>query len=413
MSLRRAYVSRAVSTLGLGLACLAASCGGQRADPVECWEGEAEGSWTKVFYPPEHLGGDPGVSDGVTYSLILRHPVCESCTIAELDTDGSSWSTYETSGVYGEFNASEFSLSPEYLAASDFSNFENGWRIYSRTFALLDRETRNWIVTEPPEEYEGRFGADLHWTGSSFVLWGGDVTDDGRGVLESETVIRSFYDGATYDPAAGTWDVVLPAWPIGEFLYEDNDPQGQMSSVWTPDGLFVWGSKPDESAAALAIYDIEEHEWRYPEPEHSPEPRRYHQLLYHDRFVYLVGGFRASYHWGNHGPSAQGPRDLWRFSLDELQWEQLEVPKYADLEVASGQWIGDRLVLLGQRCASGSAFSAKDGRWEPIAGEGRPPLAPYVIPSVGELAVAGDSLVVNAVSSDGTFEDSAVWIFEF
>ena len=398
----------ALSTLGFGLACLAAGCG-KVSDPVECWEGAATGSWTKLAYPPEHLGGDPGVSDGATFSLILRHPVCASCTLGELDTENLSWTTYETSGLDLEFNAGKLQLAEDYLGATDFSGSAYGLPTSLRTFATLDRETREWSTSEPPEEYKVRWEYDLRWTGSVFLIWGGYVATGGEIAFYEDTALQSFSDGVTYDPSTGVWNLVPPAWPIGDHVYGEHPPQGQMSSVWTPEGLFVWGSNPDETDAALAIYDLNKGEWSYPLPETSPALRRYHELSYHDGFVYLVGGF----HIDSNPSDPNGPRELWRFSLENLEWEELKVPKFADLEVAKGSWLGDRLLLLGHRCASGSAFDAKDGTWEPISGENRPPLSANVVASVGELAAAGESLVVNAVSSDGFFENSSVWIFEF
>ena len=403
--------SLALSALGLGLVCMSVGCKSSPSDPVECWEGEAVGSWTQLPYPPEHLGGDPGVSDGTTFSLILRHPVCSSCTIGELDAEALTWTTYETTGVVGEFNATNLQLAEDFLAATAFSDYPNGWRVPSRTFALLDRKTRVWTTSEPPEEYQERWEYDLIWTASAFIIWGGYITSNGEIAFVDDTVLRSFSDGATYNPITDAWDMVPPAWPPGEHLYGKNPPQRQMSSVWTPQGLFVWGSDPAGTDTALAIYDLNAGEWSYPDPEISPAPRRYHELSYHEGYVYLVGGFHGDDKRPSRGPN--GPRELWRFALETLQWEQLDVPKFADLEVAKGSWLGDHLVLLGHRCASGSAFNAQTETWEPITGVNRPPLAVDATPSVGDLATAGDSLIVNEVSTGGLFTNSSVWIFKF
>jgi hypothetical protein len=79
------------------------------------------------------------------------------------------------------------------------------------------------------------------WTGSEFVVWGGDARTDGRG--------PALTDGAAYDPNSDTWRSLPPA-PV-----KVRSPR----SAWTGSELLIWSSA--ENGPGIA-YEPSSDTWR-------------------------------------------------------------------------------------------------------------------------------------------------------
>lgn len=341
-------------------------------------------------------------------------PSCSNCPIEALDLETLEWERTETTGLTLAMNASYFQAGEGFVGAYGFRGAESSSRFNSKnTLALLDLETSSWRVAEPSSQLSPRSEASLHWTGSEFLIWGGYVAPNNEVVFQSDTILESLSDGALYDPERNSWRTVPPAWDPGKHTFGTNPPQGRGSSVWTPQGLFVCGSDAPETATRAALFEPETGDWRYFEPSQSPSPRRHFQLSHHKGKVYLLGGYPSEVPLGDISATDEAPRELWRFSLDTGQWERLEVPDYADLQGASGECIGDRLVLLGHRCAAGALFDESKSEWHAISGQPRPPPGLNdIAPSVGELSVVSGKLVLNGLRSAFNTGDHYVWILD-
>jgi hypothetical protein len=91
-------------------------------------------------------------------------------------------------------------------------------------------------------------------------------------------------------------------------------------------------------------------------------------------------------------------RDLWRFSLSDLQWEEIDVAPYAD--VSTGVWFDGKLVFVG-RCPSGAIYDPERDTWNKLTSTEAPP-------GRGKMFAAGDTLFVSepvyeGQSTDGIF----------
>jgi hypothetical protein len=187
-------------------------------------------------------------------------------------------------------------------------------------------------------------------------------------MLEDDSELTRHYDGQFFDPVDESWERIPPLRPPETHVYGDNDPVGEVVSVWTDAGLFVWGEAKGRKAVT-GLYPADGGDWTVVDGD-SPPLRRFHHFVAADDFVHLVGG---------------GIRDLWRFSLEELEWEEIDIPAYVDPR--KGAWLDGKLVLFGT-CASGAAYDPSSDTWEKLTSEGAPPGQP------GALHVAGDTLYV-------------------
>jgi len=142
----------------------------------------------------------------------------------------------------------------------------------------------------------------------------------------------------------------------------------------------VWG-RGKGGTEVIGLFPRGGSEWIIPKSAKSPPLRAGHSLVQGDGYVYLFGGWSGKLY-----------RDLWRFSLDTLEWSEIEVPRYADVSV-SGAWLSGKLVFVG-RCPSSVLYDPQTNTWEKLTSE----LAP---PGYGPLYVAGDTIFVDSPQLDG------------
>lgn len=104
------------------------------------------------------------------------------------------------------------------------------------------------VTTTLPSADEARNGAVEAWTGTEYLVWGGQGASDGTGRA----------DGWRYDPATG--DIrTIPVAPIA--------PRDQAAGAWTGEELFVCcglpvSHGPEYDTASAAAYDPVENTWR-------------------------------------------------------------------------------------------------------------------------------------------------------
>lgn len=221
------------------------------------------------------------------------------------------------------------------------------------------------------------------WTGSEYLVWGGQVDDDG-----SEQV-----DGWMYDPVeSSTTDV--PAGPISS----SDRPAG----VWTGEELIVAGGQPLDSVGSsgyvgAAAYDPSNESWRklstFPRNALGPKIGAVwtgSEMLVVTDVVTPV-----------HSLSAYDPAtDAWRV---------LTPPGEAG---PSGQvhWTGDQLILwtTGRNYGPdfGQRYDPQADRWTPL-----PSLPPDATPAKASSVWTGDELVVWGINHgpDDTVTNGYRW----
>lgn len=412
---RRAFVWAATVSAALTLL----SCGNAAFDvsAPACHEAadvELRGAWT-VVAPPAY--GAPGASDGEAYWALGKPGGATFQQVSSLDMGSLEWvaSEVDDSLVRGLSTHAVVAGSANVATmVTDRGAVAQGLSNHS-PLAVLSQARSSWELFEP-EEIEPRVGALLLWTGQEFVVWGGNalLTEIPRGLVD-DTELASYTDGYFYNPETGDARMIAPAWEPGHHTFAVNHPMGHLSSVWTPEGLFVWGLTVEQDSSRSALLSADTEEWRYySTPEDAgPHPRRYAVLTYHAGYVYLHGGaLREGTQLSDLGLNIDEEdiylRDFWRFSLESETWEQLEVPSWADLQVASPAWFGDELMFVGMRCTASAIYDSVNGTWSAANHEDAPP-------SRGEAAVASGKVIVNEVFDVNAWVDvggSALWVFD-
>lgn len=379
---------------------------GQEARPP-CEEGKEErGAWQIVQYPTG-LGSDIGVAEGSSF-VLLGGADCGFCEIQELEHDAQRWITQETKGFIMSSTAGTIASTSEFLAASNISTHQAASVSYPRTLTVLDRKSLQWNQQELPSALATRHESKLFWTGREFLVFGGNVAKDGARVYQRDTPMASFSDGAFFDPSSATWRLMASAWNDGEHQFGVNPPQGGLQSVWTPEGLFVWGVAPDEAKVRSAIYLVENNSWTHLEPDHGPALRKNAELTYREGFVYLFSGHKPGVGLLEYDLFYS---DFWRFSLKEGDWEQLEVPPYVDLRGSKAAWVGGELVFIGHYCANANIYNPNTRTWSLASALNSPPVIDdYGLLGFGHLSSSDDKLFVNNVSVNGVTRVPAVWV---
>ncbi|MCU1401603.1 MAG: hypothetical protein JWN62_4712 [Acidimicrobiales bacterium] len=101
------------------------------------------------------------------------------------------------------------------------------------------------ITALPAAPISGRSSPESVWTGSEFIVWGGDLPADG---------VADDPQGAAYDPNTHTWRVLPPA-PIVS--------RADAATVWTGTEMIIWGGETTSSAFADgAAYNPVTNAWR-------------------------------------------------------------------------------------------------------------------------------------------------------
>lgn len=112
---------------------------------------------------------------------------------------------------------------------------------------LIDVDSGEWILV-PEAPISGRYQSSITWTGSTFVVFGG------------QDFKRSHIDGAAFDPETLEWSVIAPA-PLA--------PAAVPAAVWDGDEVMVWlagqdsdlAESPGPAMGQIATYDPSSDEW--------------------------------------------------------------------------------------------------------------------------------------------------------
>lgn len=368
---RRARIGASTASV-----CLAFfGCGVSSEQPLVCGAApRGLGEWSDISEPTRPsasgLGDVPRIGEFASdpSDLIFVEGECGGCIAARL-MDGNQWIEESASGSADRLGAVR--SSPHFIAIFGGSRFEQNQLVLVDTLSLIDRRTGEWSIHERPAPLSG-FG-QTHWTGNEFLMWGERQIESIR--IEPETEVLQHYDGALLDPETLEWTMIPPARDAVEYTYGEGGPS--LASVWTPDGLFVWGTNPERSARWGAIFDRESMSWSELEvDEELPPLWQNHSMIALGGDVYLYGG-------GQPGKDERSRR-LFRYSLDREQWIEISVPVWADPQEAA--IVNDKLVFMG-RCTGGSRYDPVTDTWDALAVQGGPPSPGKVLGFGNYLAV--------------------------
>lgn len=168
--------------------------------------------------------------------------------------------------------------------------------------------------------------AALVWTGSSFVVWGGQL-QDGAQVFDT---------GAAYDPRTDSWSELPPA-PLAA--------RAGPAAVWTGREVLIWGGYDPRTGAAFgdgAAYDPAEGSWRLLPP--APlSPRMPFGAVWTGREMIVWGSSSHSQPLVVDGAAYDPVEDAWR----RIPEAPIEFKQGTELQTSSQVWTGEEMIALG------------------------------------------------------------------
>lgn len=353
-------------TFAIAVLCLGPGCG--PTYPVCDESGEGIGTWRTVDLPTYETSVGPHVLEG-TYvatpgELLLAEDECADCTVAALDPEGSDWEETATTGsrlVRGGVARAGGDYVFVHSGVEDPGGSGARWLVTVTTSHLLDRTLGTWTELEAPELQTHTFGT-MHWTGSEFLLFYGATMHSDIPVPEPDTTYTSYYDGLFFDPLTTEWRAIPAARDPAEHVDDVNPPHGQLAAVWTSRGLFTWGLTPDRSGTWGRIFDAENESWQDINLDDDPVPLLGHSLLSVGDAVFVHGGYLPG---SEYTPQLR----MWRYSLTDDSWSELDVPEFAD--PLRGAVVGERLAFIGT-CSAGSLYDPESDSWQVLSAAGAP-----------------------------------------
>lgn len=193
-----------------------------------------------------------------------------------------------------------------------------------RRFATM--EAPGWgegTIAQAPSERVGHAGL---WTGSRFLVWGGEVA---AGTYSAA--------GAAYDPALDVWTPFSP--------FQAPSARTGMSGVWTGTEFVLWGGFGGGYLEDGAAFHPGSGVWRAIATSGAPEARDRHVALW------TTGGMLV---WG--GRNAGGPLGSGGLYLPDTDtWTPLILPNAPEARMgATAVWTGQRALIWGGQGMGGS-----------------------------------------------------------
>jgi hypothetical protein len=209
---------------------------------------------------------------------------------------------------------------------------------------IVDAPPGEWVrLADGPLEGEDPY---LVWMHDRLLVYGGaDPEDDG---LTSDGPDTALTDGATFDPATGTWRPIAPS--------PERSDEGRV--VWTGSKVVVLDAGGLSGGTTIQVYDPAEDTWSVDDTVGPVDGDPYapcHSDVWTGDVLFFVCGFVAA---RTYEPSSGA-------------WIDLPTPP-VPFSMPRMEWAGDRVVLL-------SARTSPDGRdvldetlvttWDPATGE--------------------------------------------
>ena len=196
---------------------------------------------------PEQHGSDttsqaPGAS--TTTETIVTSPQALRPVRVDLSDDGA-WTIYELAALDPRDGMSAAMTAEDLLFL--WGGFRKHAGITYNDGALVDLAT-GLVTAVPPAPLDPRMNATAVWTGSEFVVFGGQNFD------------RGFSDGAAFDPETMAWRR-LPDAPLSAASHPTAVFADGAMYVWLPSGDTPYAGLPAASAGQFARYRPGPNSW--------------------------------------------------------------------------------------------------------------------------------------------------------
>jgi N-acetylneuraminic acid mutarotase len=195
-----------------------------------------------------------------------------------------------------------------------------------------DPTTDTWTPISMTGAPAARAGASSAWTGSRWIVWGGDSLQN---------------DGRRYDPTTDTWSAMAsPAFSLRS---------GNVPTVWTETEMIVWGGNDGGADNRGGRYNPTSNTWLATSLGNGPSARTGNTAVWTGTEMIVWGGLSDGARV-NTGGRFDPTLDAW------LPVSTTNAPSARDEHVAV--WTGSRMVVWGGRDLNGVLGDGK--RYDPL-----------------------------------------------
>lgn len=265
---------------------------------------------------------------------------------------------------------------------------ELGPDLFSGMGALYRAEADAWVTLEASAALSARVGAEALWTGDEVLVWGGYGA---AGFLDT---------GAKLSLADRIWTALAPATEVG----------GRMGHgmVWTGKVMVVWGGRNETGPLSSgAVYDLAGGQWRSLDLPGSPVARHAASALRAGSRWIVWGGI------GEAGVRGDGGQLLWDPAGSPSEWRLVTnegAPEGREGHTAI--WTGTRMIVWGGRRENGSLlggggeYDPATDRWTalPMAGAPEARAEHGAVWTGQEMVVVGGITALGETATGGAYD---------
>lgn len=267
----------------------------------------------------------------------------------------------------------------------------NGYR------AIQTFPAPQWVASPAPQPPSPRMFHTAVWTGSSMIVWGGEVS----GVLSGQ--------GGIYSPETDTWSLISQS--------SVSPPRREAVSVWTGSHMVVWGGRTAAGESATgAVLDPASRTWLATPSAGAPSARVDHTAVWTGTQMVVFGGGNGGGALGDGGIFTPPPAGV----LSEANpgsWSPLPLtgsPPSAR-RGHTAVWCAGRMIVWGGESTDGTALG-NGAAWNPEtqswtalpAGGPSPRLGHTAVEATGRMIIFGGAgSHGGAVLADGAVYDPA------
>lgn len=245
----------------------------------------------------------------------------------------------------------------------------------------------------------GRTEHTAVWTGSEFIVWGGDDAVPSEENGYEAVPPHPLSDGARYNPETNSWSPVSNTGAPGARYAH--------TAAWTGEEMIVWGGMGSSNAATDtgARYNPATNTWRAMPATGAPVARGSHSAVWTGTELIVFGGRNGIREFAD-GAAYNPATDAWRAIASA------PAPRF-NHAVA---WTGDTMIVWGGQSGrrvvnSGAMYRPADNRWVEIPKRGAPAARERSLSawSGTEFVVLGGHSARGMLSTGGRFTPNGAW----
>ncbi|MEO7311188.1 MAG: kelch repeat-containing protein [Chitinophagaceae bacterium] len=209
-------------------------------------------------------------------------------SVAQFGAYGN-WSKMDTTN--GPFNGSGPLVQKSAVGGSYIFTYGTQYSPDQSLYTLFNLTTNTWVKLTPPAGASAfRDAPFVLWTGTEFIIWGGNGANDGY----------------RYNPATNIWTTMSPV--------NAPSPRDFPNTCFTGTHFIVWGGADAGTSTALttgAKYNLANGLWSVMNPTNAPASFSNMSVAANGNAMFVYGGIGAGYVYSNKVSKYDVPTNIW------------------------------------------------------------------------------------------------------